>query len=119
MRTGLRLTLAVAIAWGAILWLAPVSMAQPFAGIVIKGKPYVYDSDNAKDVMRICGGCHGELGAGGGGFFLFYVPPFCKHELMISLEDAGLKIRPFRFEQEGLRAWTARERKTRLESDGQ
>ncbi len=67
MRTGLRLTLAVAIAWGAILWLAPVSMAQPFAGIVIKGKPYVYDSDNAKDVMRICGGCHGELGAGGGG----------------------------------------------------
>jgi len=49
------------------------------------------------------------LGAGGGGFFLFYVPPFAKHELMIALEDAGLKIRPFRFEQEGLQAWTVRE----------
>ncbi len=59
------------------------------------------------------------LGAGGGGFFLFYVPPFCKHELMASLEEGGLKIRPFRFEQEGLRAWTARERKTQLESEGQ
>lgn len=55
------------------------------------------------------------LGAGGGGFLLFYVPPFRKHELMTHLEQAGLKIRPFRFEQEGLRAWTARERKNHLE----
>lgn len=55
------------------------------------------------------------LGAGGGGFFLFYVPPFCKHELIDNLEDTGLKIHPFRFEQEGLRAWSARERKNHLE----
>ena len=55
------------------------------------------------------------LGAGGGGFFLFFVPPFHKHELMANLENAGLKIRPFRFEQEGLRAWTARERKNHLD----
>lgn len=50
------------------------------------------------------------LGAGGGGFFLFYAPSFRKHELMTSLESAGLKISPFRFEHEGLRAWSARER---------
>ena len=55
------------------------------------------------------------LGAGGGGFFIFYVPPFSKHELMINLERAGLKIQPFRFEPEGLRAWTARERKNHLD----
>jgi D-glycero-alpha-D-manno-heptose-7-phosphate kinase len=55
------------------------------------------------------------LGAGGGGFFLFYVPPFKKHELIDHLEAAGLKIHPFRFEQEGLRAWSARERKNHLE----
>lgn len=55
------------------------------------------------------------LGAGGGGFFLFYVPPFRKNELMINLEALGLKIRPFRFEQDGLRAWMARERKNHLE----
>jgi D-glycero-alpha-D-manno-heptose-7-phosphate kinase len=55
------------------------------------------------------------LGAGGGGFFLFYVPPFSKHELIDNIEAAGLKIHPFRFEHEGLRAWSARERKNHLE----
>jgi D-glycero-alpha-D-manno-heptose-7-phosphate kinase len=55
------------------------------------------------------------LGAGGGGFFIFYVPPFRKHDLMTNLEQAGLKIRPFRFEPEGLRSWTARERKNQLD----
>jgi D-glycero-alpha-D-manno-heptose-7-phosphate kinase len=55
------------------------------------------------------------LGAGGGGFFLFYVPPFSKHELIDNLEAAGLKIHPFRFAQDGLRAWSARERKNHLE----
>lgn len=49
------------------------------------------------------------LGAGGGGFFLFYVPPFKKHELIQHLEAQRLQVRPFRFEQEGLRAWTVRE----------
>jgi D-glycero-alpha-D-manno-heptose-7-phosphate kinase len=57
------------------------------------------------------------LGAGGGGFFLFYVTPFRKHALIAGLEAAGLKVRPFRFEQEGLRAWSARERKNHLQSD--
>lgn len=51
------------------------------------------------------------LGAGGGGFFLFYVTPFRKHDLIEKLEASGLHVRPFRFEQEGLRAWSARERK--------
>ena len=49
------------------------------------------------------------LGAGGGGFFLFYVTPFEKHRLMEALEGGGLAIRPFRFEHEGLQAWTVRE----------
>ena len=51
------------------------------------------------------------LGAGGGGFFVFYVPPFNRRELIGYLDSAGISVRPFRFEQEGLRAWTARERK--------
>ena len=49
------------------------------------------------------------LGAGGGGFFIFYVEPFCRHELMASLDDAGLKFQPFQFESQGLRAWTSRQ----------
>ena len=49
------------------------------------------------------------LGAGGGGFYLFYVPPSHKHCLMKHLEACGLRIQPFRFDQDGLRAWTVRE----------
>jgi len=52
------------------------------------------------------------LGAGGGGFFLFYVTPFRKHELIAELEGSGLAVRPFRFELEGLRAWSNRENKS-------
>lgn len=57
------------------------------------------------------------LGAGGGGFFVFYVPPFHKHELIESLEAAGLTLRPFRFDEQGLQAWSARERRNHLETD--
>jgi len=49
------------------------------------------------------------LGAGGGGFFLFYAPPFQKLALIDYLESQNLKVRPFRFEQEGLQAWSARD----------
>jgi D-glycero-alpha-D-manno-heptose-7-phosphate kinase len=56
------------------------------------------------------------LGAGGGGFFLFYVPPFRKHGLISYLQAAGLEIRPFRFEPQGLQAWTVRECRNHRES---
>jgi D-glycero-alpha-D-manno-heptose-7-phosphate kinase len=49
------------------------------------------------------------LGAGGGGFFVFYVRPFSKHELITHLEESGLKVCPFRFEAQGLQSWTVRE----------
>lgn len=55
------------------------------------------------------------LGAGGGGFFLFYVPPFKKHELITHLQASGLKISPFRFEAKGLQAWKVRESRNHLE----
>jgi D-glycero-alpha-D-manno-heptose-7-phosphate kinase len=56
------------------------------------------------------------LGAGGGGFFLFYVPPFRKHELIIHLESSGLKVRVFRFEAQGMQAWAVRESRNHQES---
>ena len=49
------------------------------------------------------------LGAGGGGFFLFYVPPFNKNTLIDYLESENLKLQAFRFEPEGLKAWKSRE----------
>lgn len=57
------------------------------------------------------------MGAGGGGFFIFYVTPFRRHELMGTLEAQGLSVRQFRFDQEGLQAWTMREFKTNLDSN--
>lgn len=49
------------------------------------------------------------LGAGGGGFFLFFVPPFEKCKLIAWLQTRGLKIHPFRFDLEGLKTWSSRE----------
>ena len=46
------------------------------------------------------------LGAGGGGYFLFHVKPFQKHSLINHLKSKNLNVHPFRFESEGLRAWT-------------
>jgi|APLak6261670569_1056079.scaffolds.fasta_scaffold01565_3 D-glycero-alpha-D-manno-heptose-7-phosphate kinase len=72
--------------------------------------------DQIYEEARVHGAVGGKLlGAGGGGFFLFYVPPFRKYELIQHLEDSKLQVRPFRFEQEGLRAWTVRERRNHVE----
>lgn len=72
--------------------------------------------DQIYEEARAHGALGGKLlGAGGGGFFLFYVPPFRKHELIQHLEASKLQVRPFRFEQEGLRAWTVRERRNNLD----
>ena len=49
------------------------------------------------------------LGAGGGGFFVFYVSPFKKNALIAYLKAKNLKIQPFRFELDGLKTWTSRE----------
>ena len=54
------------------------------------------------------------LGAGGGGFFLFYVSPYSKFKLITHLEAVGLKIHPFRFESQGLQAWSVRESRNHL-----
>jgi D-glycero-alpha-D-manno-heptose-7-phosphate kinase len=61
---------------------------------------------------RLHGAIGGKLlGAGGGGFFMFYAPPYQKHDLVTHLECAGLKVRPFRFEPQGMQAWSVRESK--------
>ncbi len=65
MGIGVRLLLAVAAIGGTIVASdGDGAAADP---LIIKGKPYVYDAENAQEVMRTCAGCHGEAGAGGGG----------------------------------------------------
>ena len=50
------------------------------------------------------------LGAGGGGFFLFYVPPFLRHQVLDWIKEEGLIYTPFIFEESGLQSWTVREK---------
>ena len=72
--------------------------------------------DKIYDDAINCGVVGGKLlGAGGGGFYVFYVPPFRKHAVIDDLEGAGLEVRPFRFEPEGLCAWSVREGRNHLE----
>jgi D-glycero-alpha-D-manno-heptose-7-phosphate kinase len=49
------------------------------------------------------------LGAGGGGYFLFFVPAFSKAKLLNWINESGLIYTPFRFEESGLQSWTVRE----------
>jgi D-glycero-alpha-D-manno-heptose-7-phosphate kinase len=51
------------------------------------------------------------LGAGGGGYFLFYVPSFDRHKLLNWIKTKGLIATPFIFENNGLQSWTVRENK--------
>lgn len=49
------------------------------------------------------------LGAGGGGYFLFYVPAFDKIRLMKWVQSKGMICTPFVFENQGLQSWKVRE----------
>lgn len=48
------------------------------------------------------------LGAGGGGYFIFYVRPFKKLQLLNYLKSKNLTMQKFRFEPEGLKTWRRR-----------
>ncbi|MER2492172.1 CBS domain-containing protein [Catenovulum sediminis] len=68
--------------------------------------------DKIYEVAKQNGAIGGKLlGAGGGGFFLFYVPAFKKLDLINALESFGKKTQQFRFEPDGLKSWTVREEK--------
>ncbi len=56
------------VAWVVLVLAAGGGVAAAEAPpVMIDGKPWVYDQDDAKDIMRTCAACHGEGGLGGGG----------------------------------------------------
>lgn len=50
------------------------------------------------------------LGAGGGGYFIFYVDPVKKFDVVNYLSTKGLSITNFNFDFEGLQSWPVRKR---------
>lgn len=49
------------------------------------------------------------LGAGGGGFFIFYVKPFYRSKLINHLKNNKLDVVNFTFDENGLQSWKFRE----------
>jgi D-glycero-alpha-D-manno-heptose-7-phosphate kinase len=72
-----------------------------------------YISNPTIDTLYRTGIEHGSyggklLGAGNGGYLLFFYQPRRRHELVEALKAAGGEILPFRFEQEGTKVWESK-----------
>ena len=66
--------------------------------------------DKIYDTAKENGAIGGKLlGAGGGGFFLFYVKPFLRQQVVKKLESMNLNIFRFTFDDLGLQSWKTRE----------
>lgn len=65
--------------------------------------------DNIYNEAKNSGAIGGKLlGAGGGGFFLFYVTPFRRQKVVKKLESLNLNIYRFTFDDLGLQSWKTR-----------
>ena len=67
--------------------------------------------DNIYDYAIKNGALGGKLlGAGDGGYFLFYVPTHNKINFIKSIKKKKLFIEPFTFDDIGLRSWVTKDR---------
>ena len=80
--------------------------------------------DAIYDLAKANGAVGGKLlGAGGGGYFIFFVRPFHRYPLIAALEQKGLSCSRIAFEENGLRTWKSRipgsagHRRRRLDRD--
>jgi D-glycero-alpha-D-manno-heptose-7-phosphate kinase len=65
--------------------------------------------DAIYDLAKASGAVGGKLlGAGGGGYFIFFVRPFHRYPLIAALEGRGLTCSRIAFEENGLRTWKSR-----------
>lgn len=68
------------------------------------------DLDAIYDQAMAAGALGGKLlGAGGGGYFLFFAPPFGRHQICQALQASGFQTDRIMFEEEGLQAWKVRQ----------
>ena len=70
-------------------------------------------NDNLNDIYDYAmanGALGGKLlGAGGGGFFLFYVKTFTKNSFLSAMKNKGLSQTIFHFDHDGMQSWTNRD----------
>lgn len=69
-------------------------------------------SSHLDDIYRLAmdNGAEGGrlLGTGGGGYFLFFVKPFRRYDVVAALRERGLTVSPLQFDRKGLQSWMAR-----------
>ncbi|MBR0694900.1 CBS domain-containing protein [Bradyrhizobium lablabi] len=81
-------------------WHAKRKLSSKISSIELDG---IYDHAKAN------GAVGGKLlGAGGGGYFIFFVRPFERYPLIAALEQRGLRCSRIAFEENGLRTWKSR-----------
>lgn len=62
--------------------------------------------DEIYETAKAAGAQGGKLlGAGAGGFFLFYVSPTFRHAVVDSLQSLGMTVSPVKFEPKGVQSW--------------
>lgn len=65
--------------------------------------------DSIYELAKANGAIGGKLlGAGGGGYFMFFVRPFERYPLITALQEKGLHCSRVAFEANGLRTWKSR-----------
>lgn len=73
--------------------------------------PMITDSELDRIYSRaIANGALGGkiLGAGGGGYFLFFVPPFQRYRVFDALSQQGYRCERVTFDESGLKSWRTR-----------
>jgi len=67
------------------------------------------DLDGIYELAKANGAIGGNLlGAGAGGYFMFFVRPFERYRLITALQEKGLRCSRIAFEANGLRTWKSR-----------
>ncbi len=67
------------------------------------------DLDGIYELAKANGAIGGKLlGAGAGGYFMFFVRPFERYRLITALQEKGLRCSRIAFEANGLRTWKSR-----------
>jgi len=68
------------------------------------------DLDDIYEYAMANGALGGKLlGAGGGGFFMFYVKTFSKNSFLSAMKNRGLSQTVFHFDHDGMQSWTNRD----------
>jgi D-glycero-alpha-D-manno-heptose-7-phosphate kinase len=76
-----------------------------------------HELDAIYELAKANGAIGGKLlGAGGGGYFIFFVRPFGRYPLITALEAKGLRCSRIAFEECGLRTWKSRVPTARIEN---